>query len=362
MRDDSSLRRQWLLLKALSSRRLGLTVREMASELGVTDKTIRRDLALFRGVGFPLEESVGEFGRKTWRIAPTGGQPPLSFSFDEAVAQYLGRRLLDPLAGTAFGDAARRAAEKIRATLGRSALEYLDRFAGFFHATAFGAHDYARRAEAIDALLVAIEDGRVARLLYQAAREDVPSAREVHPYGLIYHLGALYLAALDPGEPRVKFYKVDRIEDAEVLDRQFQRPDDFDAKAHLASSFGVYQCDGKPTAVRVRFAPAAARFVMESEWHASQCLAAQPDGGALAEFQLSSTVEFRRWVLGFGREAEVLEPEQLRREIGEELRALVAIYSSPGPVVEAGRPTRADRGRPTKSKTPTTRSGAHADD
>ena len=82
-------------------------------------------------------------------------------TFDEAVALYLGRRLLDPLAGTAFGDAARRAAEKVRATLGRAAMEYLDRFAGFFHATAFGAHDYARRTEVIDALLVAIEDGRV---------------------------------------------------------------------------------------------------------------------------------------------------------------------------------------------------------
>jgi predicted DNA-binding transcriptional regulator YafY len=204
MRDESSLRRQWLLLKALSSRRLGLTVREMAADLGVTDKTVRRDLALFRRVGFPLGETVGEFGRKTWRIAPAGNQPPLSFSFDEAVALYLGRRLLDPLAGTAFGDAARRAAEKIRATLGRSALEYLDRFAGFFHSTAFGAHDYARRAEVIDALLFAIEEGRVARLLYRAEREAVPSGREVHPYGLIYHLGALYLAALDPGEARVK--------------------------------------------------------------------------------------------------------------------------------------------------------------
>src|SRR5262245_58675169 len=101
MSEEPSLQRQWILLRALASRRLGLTVREMARELGVTEKTIRRDLARFSRVGFPLEESVGEIGRKTWRIVPAGTQPPLSFAFDEAAALYLGRRLLEPLAGTA---------------------------------------------------------------------------------------------------------------------------------------------------------------------------------------------------------------------------------------------------------------------
>src|SRR4051812_9853120 len=95
MPDDTSLRRQWILLKALSARRQGLTVREMASDLGVNVKTVRRDLDLFRGLGFPLEDAVGEFGRKTWRIKGGGNQPPLSFSFDEAVALHLGRRLLE---------------------------------------------------------------------------------------------------------------------------------------------------------------------------------------------------------------------------------------------------------------------------
>lgn len=70
MRNESSLRRRWLLLNDLSSQRLGLTVRGMAADLGVNDKTVCRDLALIRGVGFPLEEGIGEFRRKTCRITP----------------------------------------------------------------------------------------------------------------------------------------------------------------------------------------------------------------------------------------------------------------------------------------------------
>lgn len=126
MRSETSLRRQWIVLRALSSRHYGLTVREMAEEMGVTEKTIRRDLDTFRGAGFPLEETIGEYGRKTWRIKGTGGQPPLSFSFEEAIALDLGRRLLEPLSGTVFWEAARCAFQKLRAALGPKALDYLE--------------------------------------------------------------------------------------------------------------------------------------------------------------------------------------------------------------------------------------------
>src|SRR5206468_5005152 len=104
--------------------------------------------------------------RKTWRIAPAGNQPPLSFSFDEAIALYLGRRMLEPLAGTPFWEAARNAFRKIRAVLGTGALEYIDRFSGGFHQTRIGLHDYASKSEQIGDLLVAIADGKEARLCY----------------------------------------------------------------------------------------------------------------------------------------------------------------------------------------------------
>ena len=71
-------------------------------ETGVGQKTIRRDLAAFSSAGFPLVSETGEYGRKTWRVADAWGQPPLTFRFDEALALYLGRRFLQPLAGTFF--------------------------------------------------------------------------------------------------------------------------------------------------------------------------------------------------------------------------------------------------------------------
>jgi proteasome accessory factor B len=241
----------------------------MAAEAGVNDKTIRRDLDLFRAIGVELDETTGDFGRKRWRIK-SWNQPPLCFSFDEALALYLGRQFLEPLAGTLFWDAAQRAFRKIRASLGERALDYLARLNGSFHLTTVGFSDYARKGDLIDALTMAIEESRAAHLNYQSDRATEPAFRDVYPYTFIFHKGSLYLVALDPREDRIKHYKVDRIEEVEVSQFPFRRPPDFDPAAHLAPTFGIYLEDGPLSTYKIRIAPAAARFVLESKFHQSQ--------------------------------------------------------------------------------------------
>lgn len=303
-----------------------MSLRQMADELGVTQRTIRRDLDVFRGVGFPVEETIGEFGRKTWTIKADRDQPPLAFSYDEAIALYMGRRMLEPLAGTPFGEAAEDAFRKIRSALGVGTLDYLARFSSMFHETGVEARDYASKSEIIDTLRLGVEDCREARILYRAETADESSHRTIHPYGTVYHRGALYLIALDPDQRRVKHYKVDRIEEAEILDRFFSRIEGFDLASHMASAFGVYR-DGEPITVEVRFAPGVSRYVREARHHESQELVPQADGSVLATFRVSGTEEIKRWILGFGAKAEVLKPDQLRHEIAGELRAMLCAYS-----------------------------------
>jgi predicted DNA-binding transcriptional regulator YafY len=335
MRDESALRRQWILLKSLSSHRYGLTVRAMAAEAGVGDKTIRRDLELFRSLGFPLEETVGEFGRKTWRIASTGNVPPLSLSIDEAVALHLARRLLDPLAGTPLGEASWQAIQKIRSLLPQTALDYLEKLAGFYHVADLAPADYSSRGELIDDLRTAIDDHRAVHILYQSDHATEPASRDVYPLALVDLRRSLYLVAIDPQEDRIKHYKVVRIEAVELSSVHFQRPEGFTPSDHLASSFGIYKGDDD-VRIKVRFAPQAARYVLETEKHRSQRLTRQRDGSVLAEYRLSSTRELKSWILSFGSRAVVLEPEELRREIAEELRTLLGAYEASGPDRRSG--------------------------
>jgi predicted DNA-binding transcriptional regulator YafY len=301
----------------------------MADEMGVSEKTIRRDLELFQRAGFPLSETTEDHGRKKWCVNADRNQPGLSFALDEAIALYLARHLMEPLAGTIFWEAVQRAFRKIRATLGPQAIKYVGQLGAMFHHTMVGASDYTKKADLIDQLMIGIEDRRAVFITYQSLRATEPVTYDIYPYGLAYHRGSLYLIGFAPDHREIRHWKVDRIEDAEVTPVHFQRPEEFDLRDHLAKSFGVFHGDGE-VHVKVRFSAAVARYVTESKWHNSQQLTPQKDGGVIAEFDLGHTEEIKRWIQSFGQHAVVLEPEKLRAEVIDELVALQREYSTVG--------------------------------
>ena len=246
MLDDVPVIRHWRLLRILAARRLGMTVRDLAWELTVDEKTIRRDLDRLQGLGFPLTHTEEARGRKVWRITHLEDCPPLQFTFDEAVALYLAHLFLEPMAGTELWQAAHRALQKIRATLSEDALAHLEKLLAVYHFTTAGLTNYARKAEIINTLSLAIEDCRVTRLTYESQQSAAPSPRDVHPYKLVRYKGSLYLFALAPEHKEVRRYKVDRIEACEMRSTSFPRPADFKVSSDLTGWFGMYSRAGMP--------------------------------------------------------------------------------------------------------------------
>jgi predicted DNA-binding transcriptional regulator YafY len=328
MAELPGIHRQWLLLRMLSRRGPGRTIQELADEFGTCERTIRRDFELLGSIGFSFVAACGPHNRKTWRLDTDDILAGLVFNVDELAALYLGRRFLEPLAGTFVWEAAQEAFKKIRVGLGRDKLRYLEQLAAAFHHTPLGRSDYSDRDDVIEGLMTAIEDRRVTRMLYHSLRTEQPATVEVHPYGLIWHRSTLYLVAFAPEHDELRHYKIDRVRDVEVLKSTFSRPPDFHLQKHLRDTFGVYHGDGPPHTVRIRFTPAVARYVQEHHWHASQTLTEQPDGGVVLEMQLAQLEEVKSWILSFGAHAEVDAPAELREMIAQDLATLTGRYGS----------------------------------
>jgi len=75
----------------------------------------------------------------------------------------------------------------------------------------------------------------------------------------------------------------------------------------------------------VRFDAYQARWIRERVWHPTQKLQELPDGGVLFEAE-ANPQEIKRWVLGYGSHAEVLEPPLLREEVKKEIEKMYARY------------------------------------
>jgi predicted DNA-binding transcriptional regulator YafY len=203
---------------------------------------------------------------------------------------------------------------------------------------------------------------RVVQLVYRSGRATEPISRDVHPRGWIFHPknSAVYLMAYAPDHGEDRLYKLDRVESAFVTDLRFPKREEFSPAEFLAGALGVYRghADGKPTTVRVRFHPSAARFVNEKRWHVSQTLRPQPDGSLIAEYRLTSLVEIKSWLLSWGRRVEVLAPPALITDLRTEAAALHEMYSpSAGTVVQASqlasrRPAAQPDGGPSKPRKP----------
>lgn len=325
MSGQPSLVRQWILLRGLCTRRLGASARELAEELSVSKKTIRRDLETFRAAGFPLEPTVQDRGCTRWRITVQTTQPALGSTFDEAITLYLGRRFLEPLVGALFWNAARRAFGKLRALLTPVGLRYVERFSEVFRLTVVGTTDYTKKAAIIDLLTQAIEDRRAVLITYRSLRATELVTYYAYPYGLVCHFGRLYLVGCAPRREAIRIWRVDRMDEVSLTDFRFNPPQDFDLKSYLSGSFGIYR-GAKAVHIKVRFSPSVARYVQESTWHPSQKLTRQKNGSLIAEFDLETAEDIKHGLFGFGKHAIVLAAESLRPRIIQGLQSTLLQY------------------------------------
>ena len=139
------------------------------------------------------------------------------------------------------------------------------------------------------------------------------------------HDGEWYVIAHDSQRDVVVSFRVDRIRDAELLETEFEVPLDFDVRTWNKDRDFV-PAAGKVVA-RVRFTGQAVRWARE-ELPPKDCQL-HADGALIANVRVASEVWFLTWLLPYGRDAEVLDPPELRASVVATCRAILAFHDAP---------------------------------
>jgi predicted DNA-binding transcriptional regulator YafY len=124
------------------------------------------------------------------------------------------------------------------------------------------------------------------------------------------------------GEPRN--YRLDRIEDLQVLERPAAAPEAFNLSDYAARSFGVYQ--GEVQEIVLQIAPEAAEDALGWRFHPSQTLERQADGTVVARFWATGLLELAWHLFTWGDKVRVVRPEALRRVLAEELERALSVH------------------------------------
>jgi proteasome accessory factor B len=320
--------RQWRLLHALESSRHGATIDGLASELEVTTRTIRRDLAALQEAGFALYDEHDEQGRVRWRL---DGQAlhglESGFTLPELCAMYLSRNLLEAVAGTPFQRDLTNAFARLEKMLSPRMRQFLDRLPSVLAAKPGPrARGASSSPDAVARLLEATLHFRVTTMTYHSVSSKRVKEYVVHPYRLAFAQGGLYLLGYVPEYRSVRTFAIDRISSV-TLEKQTFTPKQDIGDEVFANSLGVNT--GPAQRVEIEFSADVAPYVRARVWHASQDVREDGGGGVRVTMDVCHDWALRSWILSWGPFAKVAAPASLARTIRGDLEAAGTRYKQP---------------------------------
>ena len=305
---------------------------DLADHFETSKRTIYRDIEALCEAGVPVVATPG----RGYRLMEGYFLPPLSFGVDEAMTLLLGNDFVAQRFDPQYRAAAVAARRKIEAVLPERHRAELADLRESLHIIVGDARQLptAEVQLLLGRLRRAIRERQTVRFRYHARHATTGAApalaragdspkerhkeRHADPYSLAHAAGAWYLLAHCHQRRAVRMFRLDRIEDLATTAATFVRPAGFRLSDQDPE-------DNRTLMVRAIFATEAARWVREARNFYVEEETETPEG-LLVTLRVRHETDVLPWLLGWGRQVRVLEPESLRRRIAEEVAAIARIY------------------------------------
>nr|WP_255429760.1 YafY family protein [Streptomonospora sp. PA3] len=301
---------------ALLQRRPTWTAAELAAELGVTDRSVRRDVERLRALGYPVQAVPGVGGG--YRLGAGTRLPPLLFDDEEAIATALSLRLAAGGTVAGAGEAALRALAKLDQVMPPRLRAEVRAVHGATE-TLLGP-GVEVDAEVLAALARAGRDSVRVRFRY-AGRDGAESERTVEPVRMVTTGRRWYLMAWDVDRGDWRTFRLDRISGVAETTWRFPAREHPDPVAYVQHA--VTEAPYRYTA-RVRL---HARADQVRELVPPQVARVEDEAGDTCVLVVGAQDPdlIALHVARMGFDAEVLDPPELRRAAARLARRLTAL-------------------------------------
>ena len=150
---------------------------------------------------------------------------------------------------------------------------------------------------------------------------------EVSPFALLWDDENYYLLGWDDSIGELRHYRVDRMASISALERERQGKAAFaevEMSAYTQKVFGMF--NGRVQRVKLRFARHLAGAVFD-RFGRDAMLVPESDGEHFTvTAEVAVSTQFFGWLFGFGDEAEILEPEDVRQQLLTQAKSVSALY------------------------------------
>lgn len=321
---------------ALRGFKKGRWVTDIAEQLGVSERTVRRDIQALQDAGVDIE-TTKQANRIYAHLAEERNYSPVSITKRERFTLLAVRRVFDVFTKTPFLEDVQSVLAKLEQRMSTKERAELEAFGEqFVYMPDHGTKSYEGKDEIIDAIQTGILHRKVVRYRYQGGRGEARSGH-LAPFRLAMYRHGLYvigarLKSPDADVPTAPLgvFAIERFTDAEYLKAHgFQIPEGSSVRGVLQGAFGPHLTDETgPHEVRVEFSADRAHLVSSREWHPTQVITRLPDGRIRLAFRAPSLTPLVSWILEWGPHAQAVAPAELVQRVMRELDEARAQYRS----------------------------------
>ena len=316
-----------------------VTATALAERFDVSHRTIYRDIDRLIALGVPVDAERGAEGG--YRLAKGYLQPPVALTRNETAALLSAMALARSCRTIPLASDLEAAERKLVASLPKSVhglLKDADRVVGIesmpadiFH-DATGAEPAGEWQSALDGFMTGLLDGKRVRFNHTNPARLEAKAHDVEPYGVLFERDFWYLAGRCVDTSIVKLYRADRVRNLEISGFYFRPDKGFDIKDLLGGvwlSRAMRRWEEHEAIATIRVTAAQACNLSKDWYYKHAVFTAGANGSVLIRLPVTDRNLIRPLVRWLGPEAEVLEPEGLRRQVAQDLAEMAARYSDP---------------------------------
>ena len=292
----------------------------LAAHLEVDKGTIQRDIDLLRD----MDIEIIPRGKQGYEIVSNFFLPDLNLNFEEALALVTAARFYQAAEGEQAIEVLNGAIHKITSNLPKRTNETLDQIAPQIEVP----HQQVSQIDEIqphkEQLYEAIRERRKVNMAYNAFSSGKREQHRLSPYAVLFRKHAWYVIGHVEQSNQILTFRINRIHFLFISYLPYTIPEDFSVQKYMEKSWDFRL--GPETDVVIEFAPRIAPLIREVHWHSTQKIHENVDGGLRFEAIVAGWQEVGWWVLGWGEEAEVIEPRELREWIVETAEKMVGVY------------------------------------
>ncbi len=304
------------ILNLLRARR-GLKASDLAKECEVSERTIYRDIIDLSSANIPIYFDDG------YKFLTDAFLPPLNFSLEDYLLLKSSLTSSPLFQKSPKTLPAKRVLTKIEANLSSQLKNKIEATREPTKIELKQTSDFSKSTLWFNIIEQSILNHKSIKITYESL-ESGKSLREVDPYSLVFRRHAWYLIGFCHLRCQIRIFRLNRIKKITLLDKEFKRKSDFSLSDFFKDSWEIFQ--GELKEVEVRFYGKAVKVIESGDYHPSERVKKLKDGSVIYNVKVKGTDEILRWILGFGEEAEVLKPEELREKLKSIAVSLYNLY------------------------------------